>query len=192
MDDAVRSLQQLGGDLPAAVLADALNHTANQANQALVGEIDQVFDRPTPFTRNAIRILHATSRRLEAALWVKDEKDHASKGQAPEDWVAPQVFGGPRVDKASERNLRARGILPAGMFVVPAEGARLDQYGNMSRGQMIQILSGLGALEYRAGFKGNATQSARSLAKGHQLAYFVMRRGRRPIGIAERRGRTLT
>ncbi len=48
------------------------------------------------------------------------------------------------------------------MFVVPAEGARLDQYGNMSRGQMIQILSGLGALEYRAGFKGNATQSARS------------------------------
>ncbi|RWY40536.1 hypothetical protein EQH72_34015, partial [Pseudomonas aeruginosa] len=111
---------------------------------------------------------------------------------APEDWVAPQVFGGPRVDKASERNLRARGILPAGMFVVPAEGARLDQYGNMSRGQMIQILSGLGALEYRAGFKGNATQSARSLAKGHQLAYFVMRRGRRPIGIAERRGRTLT
>lgn len=94
LDDAVRSLQQLGGDLPAAVLADALNHTANQANQALVGEIDQVFDRPTPFTRNAVRILHATSRRLEAALWVKDEKDHASKGQAPEDWVAPQVFGG--------------------------------------------------------------------------------------------------
>ncbi|WP_225024391.1 hypothetical protein [Pseudomonas aeruginosa] len=192
LDGAVASLRVLCGDLPNKVLADALNHTANQANQALVGEIDQVFDRPTPFTRNAIRILHATSRRLEAALWVKDEKDHASKGQAPEDWVAPQVFGGPRVDKASERNLRARGILPAGMFVVPAEGARLDQYGNMSRGQMIQILSGLGALEYRAGFKGNATQSARSLARGHQLAYFVMHRGRRPIGIAERRGRMLT
>ncbi|MDF5999583.1 hypothetical protein P4050_14390 [Pseudomonas aeruginosa] len=67
------------------------------------------------------------------------------------------------MDKASERNLRARGILPAGMFVVPAEGARLDQYGNMSRGQMIQILSGLGALEYRAGFvKETSTQSARS------------------------------
>ncbi|MDF5937482.1 hypothetical protein P4234_00010 [Pseudomonas aeruginosa] len=95
------------------------------------------------------------------------------------------------MDKASERNLRARGILPAGMFVVPAEGARLDQYGNMSRGQMIRS-SPAWVPEYRAGFKGNATQSARSLAKGHQLAYFVMRRGRRPIGIAERRGRTLT
>lgn len=124
LDDAVRSLQQLGGDLPAAVLADALNHTANQANQALVGEIDQVFDRPTPFTRNAVRILHATSRRLEAALWVKDEKDHASKGQAPEDWVAPQVFGG-RGWTRRRSGTSARGILPAGMFVVPAEGARL-------------------------------------------------------------------
>ncbi|MNN08353.1 hypothetical protein D3C81_1212060 [compost metagenome] len=151
-----------------------------------------MFDQPTPFTRNAVRILNATPSRLEAALWVKDEKDHASKGQAPEDWVAPQVYGGPRVDKASERNLRAKGILPTGKFIVPAEGARLDQYGNMSRGQMIQILSGLGALEHRAGFKGNATQSARSLAKEHQQAYFVMKRGKVPIGIGERRGKTLT
>ncbi|GLU38872.1 hypothetical protein [Pseudomonas sp. NBRC 100443] len=191
LDDAVASLASLGGDLPNRVLADALNHTANQANQALRSEIDDVFDQPTPFTRNAIRILSATPNRLEAALWVKDEKDHASKGQAPEDWVAPQVFGGPRVDKASERNLRAKGILPKGMFIVPAAGARLDQYGNMSRGQMIQILSGLGALEYREGSKHNATDSARSLAKGHQQAYFVMKRGRVPIGIGERRDKTL-
>ena len=187
LDDAVASLQVLGGDLPNRVLADALNHTANQANQALVSEIDDVFDRPTSFTRNAVRILNATAKRLEASLWVKDEKDNASKGQAPEDWVAPQVFGGPRVDKASERSLRAKGILPAGLFIVPGAGARLDQYGNMSRGQMIQILSGLGALERTSGFKGNATESARSLAKGHQQAFFVMKRGKTPIGIAERR-----
>ncbi|WP_430318171.1 hypothetical protein [Pseudomonas nitroreducens] len=192
LDDAVVSLQVLGGDLPNKVLADALNHTANQANQALVSEIDDVFDRPTSFTRNAVRVFHASANRLEASLWVKDEKDNASKGQAPEDWVAPQVFGGPRVDKASERSLRAKGILPAGLFIVPGAGARLDQYGNMSRGQMIQILSGLGALERVSGFKGNATESARSLAKGHQKAYFVMKRGRVPIGIAERREGAVT
>lgn len=191
LDDAVASLAGLGGDLPSRVLADALNHTANQAEGALVDAQNDVFDRPTPFTLNAIRILNATPSRLEASLWVKDDKDNNSKGQAPEDWVAPEVFGGPRVDKASERNLRAKGILPRGMFIVPAAGARLDRYGNMSRGQMIQILSGLGALEYTAGFKGNATDSARSLAKGHQQAYFVMKRGRVPIGIGERRDKTL-
>lgn len=191
LEDAVASLASLGGDLPNRVLADALNHTANQANRALRSEIDDVFDRPTSFTRNAIRILNASPSRLEASLWVKDDKDNNAKGQAPEDWVAPQVFGGPRVDKASERNLRAKGILPAGMFIAPGAGAQLDQFGNMSRGQMIKILSGLGALEYVSGFKGNATQSARSLAKGHQQAYFVMRRGKVPIGIGERRGKTL-
>ncbi|WP_275628817.1 hypothetical protein [Pseudomonas sp. 273] len=191
LDDAVASLASLGGDLPNRVLADALNHTANQANQALRSEIDDVFDQPTPFTRNAIRILNATPSRLEAALWVKDDKDNNSKGQAPEDWVAPQVFGGPRVDKASERNLRAKGILPKGMFIVPAEGARLDQYGNMGRGQMRQILSGLGAAEYTSGYRANATQSKRSKDKGHEQAFFVMKRGKRPIGIAERRGENL-
>lgn len=191
LDDAVASLQVLGGDLPNKVLADALNHTANQANLALIDEIDDVFDNPTPFTRNAIRILHAKPKRLEASLWVKDEKDGASKGAAPEDWVAPQVFGGPRVDKASERNLRSKGILPAGKFLVPGAGAKLDKYGNMSRGQIIQILSGLGAMEYRGGFKANATDSARSIRKGHQRAYFVMKRGRVPIGIGEHRDGTM-
>jgi hypothetical protein len=95
LDDAVASLASLGGDLPNRVLADALNHTANQANQALRSEIDDVFDQPTPFTRNAIRILNATPSRLEAALWVKDDKDNNSKGQAPKDWVAPRCSVGP-------------------------------------------------------------------------------------------------
>lgn len=192
LDDAVASLQVLGGDLPNKALADALNHTANQANRALVDEIDEVFDHPTSFTRNAIRVFHAKPNNLEASLWVKDEKDGASKGAAPEDWVAPQVFGGPRVDKASERNLRSKGILPAGKFLVPGAGAKLDSYGNMSRGQIIQILSGLGAMEYRSGFKANATDSARSIRKGHQRAYFVMKRGRVPIGIGERREGNVT
>lgn len=192
LDDAVASLRVLGGDLPNKALADALNHTANQANRALVDEIDEVFDHPTSFTRNAIRVFHAKPNNLEASLWVKDEKDGASKGAAPEDWVAPQVFGGPRVDKASERNLRSKGILPAGKFLVPGAGAKLDSYGNMSRGQIIQILSGLGAMEYRSGFKANATDSARSIRKGHQRAYFVMKRGNVPIGIGERREGNVT
>ncbi len=36
-----------------------------------------------------------------------------------------------------------------------------------------------------------ATQSRRSLKKGHAKAFFVMKRGKNPIGIAERRGKTL-
>ncbi|MCY1286742.1 hypothetical protein D9M68_676870 [compost metagenome] len=191
LDDALASLQHLGGDLPARAHADALNHVGNIARQELQREMAAVFDRPSPFTINAIRIFNATPSKLECEIWVKDDKDNNSKAQAPEDWVAPQVFGGPRVDKKSESLLRAKGILPAGLFVVPATGAKLDQYGNLSRGQVIQILSGLGSAEGARGYTANATESARSLRKGHAKAFFVMRRGKTPIGIAERRGKTL-
>ena len=189
--ESLAAVRALAGDLPGRALADALNHTLNQAGQALTVEMANVFNRPTPFTLNAVRVLNAKPNSLEAAVWVKDEKDNASKGQAPEDWVAPQVFGGSRSEKKSETLLRAKGILPAGQFIVPAAGARLDAYGNISRGQMVQILSGLSAIEGKAGYTANASDKWRSLRKGHAQAFFVLRRGKTPIGIAERRGKAM-
>jgi len=186
-EEATAVLRQLGGDLPGRALADALNHTANQGTQALVVAMTDVFADPTPFTLNAVRIFNATPNRLEAALWVKDEKDNNSKGQAPEDWVAPEVFGGQRALKKSEAMMRAKGILPAGRFIAPGAGARLDRYGNISRGQIVQILSGLSLFDV-SGYTGNASLSKRSQRKGHGSAFFVIRRGKTAIGIAERRG----
>lgn len=189
-DEALGSLLALGGDLPGRALADALNHTGNQARIALRGEMADVFDRPTTFTLNAIRVENATPTKLEAAVWVKDDKDNNSKAQAPEDWVAPQVYGGGRELKKSEQLLRAKGILPGDRFIVPGAGAKLDQYGNLARGQTIQILSGLSAFTM-AGFTANASNNWRSFRKGHARAFFVMRRGKTAIGIAERRGKQL-
>ena len=55
---------------------------------------------------------------------------------------------------------------------------------------MMQILSGLGAL-VREGSDHSATSSRRSMRKGHAAAFFVMKRGKTPIGIAERRAGTV-
>lgn len=193
MKDAIAAMERLSGDQPAAALADALNHTANQARIALRAEISSVFDRPTPFTLNAMRVLYAKPKTLDAAVFVKDEKDGASKGFAPEDWFKPQVEGGPRSSKRSEDMLRTAGILPSGMFVVPGKGARLDRYGNLSRGHMNQILSGLKAAEDRSGASANATGSKRSRRKGHGAAFFVMRdRSGKAFGVGERRGKSLS
>ncbi len=192
LSEAIAAMENLAGDKPAAALADALNHTANQARIALRAEISSVFDRPTPFTLNAVRILHARPKTLDAAVFVKDEKDGASKGFAPEDWFRPQVEGGPRTAKRSEDMLRNVGILPSGMFVVPGKGAKLDRYGNLSRGHMNQILSGLMAAEDRSGASANATRSKRSMRKGHAQAFFVMRdKSGKAIGIGERRGKSM-
>lgn len=190
LDEALDSLKQLQGNGPNRALAQALNNMAKEAVGPLQSEVASVFDRPTPFTTNAFRIDYAKPGSLEAAVSVKDEKSGSSKGQAPEDWFAPQVYGGERALKASERMLRSMGILPAGMYAVPGKGARLDAYGNMSRGHIVQLLSGLKAFD-RAGSDHNATDSRRSARKGHAQAFFVLRRGNQAIGIAERRGKSV-
>jgi hypothetical protein len=189
LDDALAALARLGDGLAGRALADALNHTANQARLELRSEMQSVFDRPTPWALNSIRILAAKPSSLEAAVWVQDESGGKNPFSA-EDYLLPQVDGGERITRRSEKYLRESGILPAGRFVVPGAGARLDSYGNIQRGHMTQILSGLRALN-RAGSDHNATNSRRSLKKGHAQAFFVMKRGKTPIGIAERRGKTV-
>ena len=193
LSEAIAAMERLSGDRPAAALADALNHTANQARIALRAEINSVFNSPTPFTLNAVRVLHAKPNTLDEAFFVKDEKDGASKGFAPEDWFRPQVEGGPRTVKRSEDMLRSAGILPSGMFIAPGKGARLDRYGNLSRGHMNQILSGLMAAEDRSGASANATRSKRSMRKGNAAAFFVMRnKSGKAFGVGERRGQSLS
>lgn len=189
LDDALAALARLGDGLAPRALADALNHTANQARQQLRTEMENIFEpKPTPWVLNSIRVLQAKpSASPEAALWVQDQ----AAGKNPftaEDYLMPQVEGGERIKRRSEGYLRESGILPAGRFIVPAAGARMDAYGNIQKGHMMQILSGLKAMKL-AGSDNAATDSKRSQRKGHALAFFVLKRGKTPIGIAERRGK---
>lgn len=190
LDDALSALNRLSGDLPGRALADALNHTANQAQQVLREEMNSVFDNPTPWVLNSTRIINAKPRRdiqqIEARVTVKDG-GLGSKGKGFTDWFSPQVFGNSRLTKGSEKMLRERGILPPGSFVVPTDWTPRDGSGNISRQWMIQVLSGLRVWN-KSGSDHNATDSARSAAKGHAKTFFVIRRGRRAIGIAERLG----
>ena len=159
----------------------ALTETAKLVKAELESEMRQVFDRPTPYTMDSLRLIPATKQRLEARVWIKDEADGAAPATR---WLTPEVYGGPRNNKRSEALLKARGILPEGKFVVPGKGMKLDSYGNVGRGQMQKILSGLGAQGDRYQ---NSTDSRRSA--GNRTRYFVMRRGHEAIGIAERTGR---
>ena len=158
----------------------ALTETARLAEAEIQSEMRTIFDRPTPYTLSSLRLIPATKQRLEARVWIKDEADGAAPATR---WLTPEVYGGPRNDKRSETLLKARGILPEGRFVVPGAGMKLDRYGNISRGQMQKILSGLGAQGDRYQ---NSTDSRRSV--GNRSRYFVLRRGSQAIGIAERTG----
>jgi hypothetical protein len=161
--------------------AVALTRTAKVAEQEIKRKIDEVFDNPTPFTRNSTYVTPATKDRLWSEVKIKDE---AMKAIAPIKWLAPQIYGGPRGAKRSEDLLRKAGILAPGMFMVPAAGVKLDRYGNMSRGQLQQVLS-----QVQAQRDTLANQTARSKRRNKgRSQYFALRvqRGKLRPGIYQR------
>ncbi|QYY30319.1 hypothetical protein K2O51_23400 [Cupriavidus pinatubonensis] len=186
--DATRDL--LGRQLPYA-LRVALNKTAELAKQRLVSEMAQRFDRATPYTLNSIRISYASKDRLEAKVWVKDE---AGKGTPAERYLGPEVIGGQRRQKRYERSLQAAGVLPSGMYTVTGRAAQLDAFGNLSRGQIVQLLSYFRAFGEQ-GYRANMTDKRRAnLLKGKPsqgvrgFSYFALARqeGKLPPGIYQR------
>jgi len=163
-------------------MALTLTQTAKMVERRLVDEIRTVFDRPTRWTTNSLRVFPATKQKLVARVWMKNEADGG--GIPPTKWLTPHVYGGQREDKRSEKLLRAKGLLPSGMYIVPGRDAKLDGFGNIGRGQIQKIMSGLAAQQDSYS---NSTDSRRS--RGNLNRFFVMRRGGQAIGVAERTGK---
>lgn len=146
-------------------LALALTRTAQDVRTAEKAEITSVFDRPTRYTQNSLFLQPATKQKLEARVWVKDT-------ERPNHYLLPQINGGNRPLKRFEQLLVQRGLMRASERTVPGEAAKLDGYGNMSRGQIVKILSQLQAFNL-AGSSANASSSKRSQAKRAREVYFV-------------------
>lgn len=126
-----------------AAIATALTRTAMQVREQVRAKMSSVFDRPTPYTLNSLFVRTATADKLQASVWVKDDSATTKGGTAATKYLLPQIDGGQRRAKRFERALQMAGALPQGWCVVPGPGAKLDSYGNVSNGQIIQILSQL-------------------------------------------------
>ena len=183
-----------------AAAATALTRTAVEAQAAAKAELQRSIDRPTPYTVSALRYVRATADRLEA--WVGFDVNRITdisgnttgyrRGDTPASrYLEPQVQGGQRRPKRLEEALRAIGAMPAGWYAVPAEGARLDAYGNVSRGQVVQILSQL-RVTLTAGYTRDMSFNARKQINAQRRAggrYFVVMPGaktRLPPGVWQR------
>lgn len=156
-------------------------------------EMRDVFDRPTPWTLNSQRQYgKATKDKLETTV---DFKANFNKGGIdPDKYLTPEIQGGRRRLKRYEVALRSVGALPDDMFTVPGEAARLDAYGNISAGQVVQLLAFFKAFP-EAGYKSNMSEKDRArLAKDKKRSgqrgytYFAGRvgDGRGPEGIWQR------
>jgi hypothetical protein len=128
-------------------LRQAVNNSSADCKRAVYDEMRRVFDRPTRYTLNSLTSTASKGSELTAYVWFKDP-DRMGKH-----YLVPQVEGGPRQLKGFERALD-------GKMFIPGRGARMDKHGNVSAGQIRQLLSVLGRAERYAGYTANI--SARS------------------------------
>lgn len=168
--DLTRGLTHLQTDQAPYAAARALTDTAWGAARGLKGHMDEVFDNPTAFTRNAFRAIGAKKNNLEAQVLPKDRI-------AGRHYLFTQEEGGTRpqtgIEKLLQRHVAFDGVLQA---VVPADDAKLNRAGNLSSAQIQRLLSGLGAQRDR---HQNTTSASRSRQKSRET-YFVPRHGLAP------------
>jgi len=181
----------MAGDQVPYATAVALTRTASDGKKEIERAMPSVLDRPNPYTMRGFRLYPATKTKLRAEV---DFRPAFGSGSDARDYLAPQVLGGSRKLKAFERSLQRVGLLPAGYQALPGSAARIDAYGNMQRGQIVQLLSYFRAFGEQ-GYSANTTAKRKkalaqdNVRKGTRgIVYFVGRPGdgRLPLGIWQR------
>lgn len=133
--------------------ARALNDVAFLARGAVVGEMQKVFDRPTPFILRSTRVIKATPDKLSVSIFPDSP---GGKSVDPVNVLRAEVFGGQRKLKRFERAFQRIGALLPGMVMVPAAGAPRDGYGNVPGSFIVRLISyfqAFGEQGYRANMK---------------------------------------
>ena len=166
------------------VAAFALTNAMKDGREGERETMRSVFDKPTPYTLNALQVRPATKQNLKAELGFKE----GFGGTPAWKYLGPSVAGGQRKRKRFEIALTRAGILRSNEFTVPGRGAQLDSYGNMNRGQIVRILSALGAASDAAQ---NTIRRPKRSNRRRNLDYFVLRGTRAPDGVYLREGRTV-
>lgn len=143
LDRFAATLDDLGRRQVRFAAARALNDVTRGAVADWRRDLPSIFDRPVPFTLNAAYAIPVKDKRdLTAAVALRE---WAPKGTPASKYLAPEIEGGPRNLKRFERRLAFSALVARPMQTLPARGALLDAAGNMSRGQIGQMLQHLRA-----------------------------------------------
>lgn len=161
--------------------AVALTRTAKAVMDDQQASLPAELDRPKPGTVRAMRIEKATKETLAATVMFNER----GRAGPVADFLRHNITGGRRPMKRSEIMLRAAGILPEGLYTIPGKEAKLDAHGNMSRGQIVSILSyfrtfGITKLNST---RMNITDKTRARLARRKVDYFIVPISDRKLGL---------
>lgn len=180
-----------------AGLATGVTRTAVEVRKRMQVELAQVFDRPTPYTRNQLKYVPAKAGNLAGGVGFNifgvseapgspmrfkfDPVDDVHSPPASR-YLRAQIEGGARRQKRAEIALERVLVMPRGWVAVPGERAKIDAYGNQSVGEIKQILSFFNAASNLSGSFQNMTAETRAkrlkgTRKRAGFDYFVVRPG---------------
>ena len=129
----------------ARVSAKAINDALFAGKKEVGAEIDRVFDRPTPYIKGAVKVNKADAKggEIKGDLRVEGREDRSAAARTLTPHIRVRTLGGERASKGLERALRRMGLLPAGEFAIPSRSEQQDQYGNMPRKRMRDVIAAL-------------------------------------------------
>lgn len=112
-----KELEALSGPQFKSAVATTLNQVAGRYARGIRTEMARVFDRPTPYVLNSVRVDAATSSSLAVTISPSIRPPSARGGKIgvdPQKILSAQAWGGARRDKKTEVLLRQHGWLRAG------------------------------------------------------------------------------
>lgn len=153
----------------------SLDRTAFEVRDAIKKLMGQVFDNPTRYTLNSLRVQRTKNHNMMAAVFFK-EPDRMGKH-----YLVPQVDGGARRLKGFERALGNMPLMPS------KHHPRLNRHGNLPYGWIVNVLSVLGRAEHVAGFSSNITAGSKKRnRKPRDYVLLSKRHGKLPPGVYQR------
>jgi len=154
--------------IPFALSLGIKNLARRAEAEGLKSGIERAFDRPAPYTKGGTFVARGNRRNPTATVGLIDKPKRANR--APVKYLRAQLDGGHRRMAGYEVALRGIGALPNGWRATPADGIKLDSYGNMNRKELREIIGAL-----KSGFRIAAGRGKRAYMKG----YFVALPGQR-------------
>jgi hypothetical protein len=141
-DKFIKDVGRLNKQHVPFAISKTLNDTAFEVRGSEIDVMQSIFDRPTNFIMKALRVKKGKKNSPDATVAFNGRL--GKDGEAVDKVLLPQIKGGKRKLKGSERTLRRHGVLGSNERIVPSRALRLNKHGNITKGLMNKILSNIG------------------------------------------------